>query len=120
MKVNVRIVSLNSHIRRWRYEARLCVRTGRLLGVRAGCRRWSNFAQAKAHYEGGGKYERAFDDSRKWMLSRIQDNLMRSSDYWAGLNRYAEREEALCLLDRLKRRTYRAQERIRKKLRRGR
>jgi hypothetical protein len=49
-KPAVRIISRACNIRRFIYEAHICKLTGRLISIHAGCRRWSSWAQAQAHY----------------------------------------------------------------------
>jgi len=47
----VRYVSRESNLRRFVYTARVCKRTGRLLGIMAGCRSWD----PRGPDDGGGE-----------------------------------------------------------------
>jgi hypothetical protein len=46
----------HSNLRSWTYTVHLSEVDGRVLRVTAGCRSWKTFAEAQAHYEGGGPY----------------------------------------------------------------
>jgi len=118
---NVRYVSRESNLRRYVYTARVCKLTGRLLGIRAGCRRWKNFRDALDHY---GIHEQAWRRNPvacdKWQNqygeARLRDGeghvINTSYPRW-----WAERQEARELLRKLRRDVQKIQRRIRRRAR---
>ena len=112
MKKNshVRFVSRECNIRNYRYSAHVDKRTGRVLKITAGCRTWRTFAAAFAHYEHG---KGAFGASR-WEWSVL--NAMQAKGEWASYRmRYADRQEAIRLLHKLRADVIKVQLRIRRK-----
>ena len=44
--------SIRTHLRNYTYTAKVDALTGVLVGITAGCRHWTSFAQARKHYNG--------------------------------------------------------------------
>jgi hypothetical protein len=84
--------------------AKLNRATGRVLGIKAGCRRWRDFTEALAHYTGGGRYN----------VDRWQENAYIVSVSELGTNSKI-RDLSILALSRLAKRVYECQEKWRRK-----
>lgn len=106
-RVDVKIISLQSYLRpALTYKAHVSNRTGKLLRITAGCRTWSSFDVAAAHYRGEGPYW----SGNKWCDSQIDVCLNEGS--WIVA---AWREEARRILKRLSGEVEIAQGRIKRR-----
>lgn len=114
----LRYVSRESNLRHYTYTARICKMTGRLLGVRAGCRRWKNFRDALDHY---GVHEQAWRRSpvacEKWRNDHGRAILNQAEGWKPYAVWFAERREARELLKKLRRDVQIIQRRIRRRAR---
>lgn len=101
-KIKTITVERKANIRHYTYTAHLSAKTGKLLKIVAGCRKWKTFEEAEAHYRG------STPAGEKW-----SDGYTPMSD----VVRWACRQEARMLLNRLRGDVARAQRRLRARLR---
>lgn len=81
---DVKIIKIACLIRTYVYTATISNKTGKLLGIRAGCRRWKTFDEARNHYSGNGRIP-------SWSDRNVAEYP----------SKYAQRAEARAILDRL-------------------
>jgi hypothetical protein len=113
---NVKEIVVPARIRSYKYRARVCLKTGRVLGVRAGCRRWSGFTQAENHYRGLGKYGQC-PSVQLYNPDLLISRVAGATATWqvrAHLNTWSARQDAIATLKLLKRKVERLQNRIRR------
>lgn len=69
-----KVIAIESHRRDYTYRAFVDRRTGKLIRVTAGCRRWNDFKQAQDHYKGDIMEGQTYGN--KWSPSLIDDQLV--------------------------------------------
>lgn len=86
------VVSDGMQRRRYRVRAYVDRKTGKVLVIKAGCRTWRTFAEAMAHYVGGGAYQCTYWKERRHVVGdggAISDLVHNRNDAMLTLARVA-------------------------------